>query len=147
MAPKAQRNGGLVASHSPNPSDIHSHPDFPKPRYPYMWFYETTVTNTLDVPLRVIWFEGYYLQGQEWVAGNIMGRELTSQDFSDWFGDGVKVVDGVIPPGKSAKDARNWHGSPSPTSGPSKWAYKAVDPNGVEYYAEAIIESVPIVPK
>jgi hypothetical protein len=109
-----------------------------------MWYYRTEVRNICDVPLRITRFEAYHQAAGRWVAGNIMGRSLTAKDFSEWHPDGDQIVDGVIPPGGVAIDARNWHGSQNPTTGPTKWAYWAVDPSGVEHYAEVVIESVPI---
>jgi hypothetical protein len=109
-----------------------------------MWYYRTEVRNTLHLPLRVVWFEAFHREGRKWVPGNITGRTLTGQDFSEWYQDGDKIVDGVIPPGGVAVDARNWHGSAVPTSEPIKWAYRAVDSSGKEHYAEVVIESVPV---
>ncbi len=142
--PPGNVNTGLITSHSPNPCDVHTHTTMPNPAYPYMWFYETSVTNTVDVPLRVVWFQAFYKEQDQWIPGNIYGRDLTAADFSKWYPDDVEVVDGVIPAGATARDARNWHGSEIPSSGPIKWAYRAVDPQGNEYYAEAIVECVPV---
>jgi hypothetical protein len=141
---EAVPKSGLVITCSPNPCDQHTHPTVPQPPYPYMWFYRTEVRNTLDVPLRITRFEAYVQQGGRWVARNITGRSLTAQDFGEWYPDGVKVVDGMIPPGGVAVDVRNWHGSSAPTNGPTKWAYWAVDPSGAEHYAEVVVESVPV---
>jgi len=109
-----------------------------------MWYYRTDVKNTLDVPLRVVWFEAYHVENGKWIPGNVTGRTLTAKDFGEWYGDGDRIVDGVIPPRGTATDGRNWHGSMRPKSDPVKWAYKAIDPSGVEHYAEVIVESVPI---
>jgi len=109
-----------------------------------MWYYRTEVRNTLDVPLRVVWFEAFHQEEGQWVPGNITGRTLTGQDFSEWYHDGDKIVGGVIPPRGAAVDARNWHGSSVPTREPVKWAYRAVDPSGKEHYAEIVVESVPV---
>ena len=139
-APKS----GLNASCSPNPCNQHTHPTVQQPPYRYMWYYRTEVCNTLDVPLRVVWFEAFHWEGGRWVPGNITGRTLTGQDFSEWYTHGDKIIDGVIPPGSTAVDNRNWHGSLRPTPEPMKWAYRAVAPSGTEHYAEVVIESVPI---
>jgi hypothetical protein len=109
-----------------------------------MWFYRTQVRNTLNVPLRITRFQAYVQENGQWVGGNVMGRTLTAQDFDDWYSDGIKIKDGVISPGEVAVDAVNWHGSSIPSHNPTKWAFWAVDPSGVEHYAENIIESVPI---
>lgn len=140
----AVAKSGLVVTCSPNPCDQHTHPTVPRPHLPFMWFYRTEVRNTLDVPLRVFKFEAFSWDGQRWVAGNIMGRELTAHDFSEWYPDGDRIVDGVIPAGGTAVDARNWHGSEQPSRAPVKWAYWATDPAGTEHYAEVVVESVPV---
>jgi hypothetical protein len=114
------------------------------PPFRYMWYYRTEVQNKLDVPLTIVWFEAYHWDGKRWRAGSITGRDLTAQDFSEWYLDGDQIIDGVIPAGGVAVDNRNWHGSDAPTAAPTKWAYSAVDPSGKEHYAEVIIESVPI---
>ena len=138
------QQSGLVVSCSPNPCDQHTHPTVPHPPFPFMWFYRTEVHNTLDVPLRVYKFEAFSWDRRRWVAGNIMGRELTSRDFSEWYADGHAITDGLIPPATVAVDARNWHGSDRPTAAPVKWAYWATDPSGGEHYAEVVVESVSI---
>jgi len=134
---------GLVAICSPNPCDQHTHPTAPQPPWPFMWFYRTEIRNTLAVPLRVYKFEAYGWDGQQWVAGNVMGRELTARDFTEWYPDGDRIEEGVIPPGGAAVDARNWHGSDQPVHPPVKWAYWATDPSGGRHYAEVVVESVP----
>jgi hypothetical protein len=112
-----------------------------RPPYRYMWYYTTAVRNVLDMPLRVVWFEAYSWVGGRWVANNIMRRPLTGKDFSDWYSDAEPIIEGVIPAGCVALNDCKWHGSNSaPIPGPVKWAYKAVDPSGAEYYAEVIIE-------
>jgi hypothetical protein len=120
------------------------HPTVDDPPLKYMWYYRTEVRNTLDVPLTIVWFEAYRWDGKRWRAGNVTGRDLTAQDFSDWYADGVEIIDGTIPAGGVAVDNRNWHGSDTRTATPIKWAYSAVDPSGKEHYAEVIVESVPI---
>lgn len=142
--PSTPSKSGLVATSSPNPCDQFSHPTVPKPPFPFMWFYKTEVRNTLDVPLTIIKFEAYKLKNGQWVAGNITGKTLTAKDFDDWYSDGLKIKDGIIPPGSVALNAVNWHGSQIPTTEPTKWAFWAVEPSYKEHYAEVIVESVPI---
>jgi hypothetical protein len=109
-----------------------------------VWYYRTEVRNTLTVPLRITRFEAYVQQDGRWVAGNVTGRSLSAKDFDDWYSDGVKIKGGVIPAGEVAVNAVNWHGSSNPSHTPTKWAFWAVDPSGVEHYAEVVVESVPI---
>src|ERR1700693_716952 len=97
--PMAQ-SGALTVRHTPNPCDVHSSAKDPNPPATYMWYYRTDVKNNLDVPLRIIWFEGYNQLNGRWMAGNILGRTMTSADFSQWYTEGDPVVDGVIKPGQ-----------------------------------------------
>jgi hypothetical protein len=96
------------------------------------------------VPLTIVRFEAYKSRRGQWVAGNVTGRTLKAKDFDDWYSDGLKITNGVIPPGSVALNAVNWHGSQNPTTEPTKWAFWAVDSSGKEHYAEVIVESVPI---
>jgi hypothetical protein len=112
-----------------------------RPPYRYMWYYRTEVRNTLEVPLRVIWFEGFTRRGWLWVPSNIMRRTLTGTDFTAWYSDGPDaIMNGLIPPYTAAICSCNWHGSNYGPPGPVKWAYIAVDPSGVKYYARVILE-------
>jgi len=135
---------GLVATSSPNPCDQHTSPSIPRPPHPFMWYYRTEVRNTLSVPLRIVRFEAYKEQDGRWVAGNVTGRSLTAKDFDDWYSDGIKIKGGEIPPGETALNAVNWHGSSSPSTSLTKWAFWAIDPSGAQYYAESVVESIPI---
>lgn len=120
-------------------------PPDPPYRYPYMWYYETSVTNNLDVPLQIVWWEAFCREGNRWVpVFSEDGPNRAGSDFTLWFTDGVRVVDGVIPPGETAIDAENWTDSSGRSSFQVKWAFVAVDSEWVEYYAEAIIECAAI---
>lgn len=61
----------------------------------------------------------------KWVAGNITGRTLTGQEFSECYEDGEMIVDGAIRLGGAAVVARNRHGSSPPMSYPIKSTYKS----------------------
>jgi hypothetical protein len=143
-APSNPQSGALTVRHTPNPCDVHVSEKDPEPVSPYMWYYRTDVTNNLTVPLRVVWFEGYHQESGQWVPGNILGRKLTAEEFSAWYTEGDKVIDGVIPPGRTASCDPNWHASNSPRGVPGKWRYKALDPEGRAYYGEAVVESANI---
>jgi hypothetical protein len=136
----------LVARHIPNPSNIHWSIIYPKNPLDdiYMWYYKTEVINTTDKPLQIIWFDHFYFHEKKWYPGNVKERPLTGYDFSGWYGDLQTIIDGLIPPQKTATCDLNWHGFEHPETNPRKWAYRAVDPDGNEYYAEAIIEASPI---
>jgi len=135
---------GLIARHFPNPSNIHWSILYPKSPFSYMWYYKTEVINTTDKPLQFIWFDHFYFHENTWYPGNVKERPLNGYDFSGWYGDIETIIDGLIPPGKTATCDLNWHGLHEPYTNPRKWAYRAVDPDGNEYYAEAIIEASPI---
>lgn len=131
---------GFFVTHSPNPCNVHSSSAFPEDPYPYMWYYRTEVKNTLSVPLQITWFAAYVLVDGAWK----LGRELDTDKFVKWYTEGDPVPDGVIQPGQTAVCDPNWTGSQDQTALPVKWAYRAVAPDGQEYYAEAVIEHTPI---
>lgn len=111
-----------------------------------MWYYRTEVRNTTDSPLHVVWFEAYSRVLGKWSAGNIKGRTLTHADFREWYSDEDGLLeDGAIPPGGAAICSVNWHGSWRPWSRRVKWAFKALDQSGEEYYAEAALRCKAIV--
>lgn len=111
-----------------------------------MWYYRTEVRNTTDSPLRVVWFEAYSRALGRWSAGNIKGRTLTHADFREWYSDEDGLLeDGSIPPGGAAICSVNWHGSRRPWASRTKWAFKALDQSGNEYYAEAEVVPKAIV--
>jgi hypothetical protein len=100
---------------------------FARPPFRYMYYYRTEVRNLSNRPLKIVWFEGYGEDDGHWYPGNILGRVLREREFSEWYTEGDAVVDGVIPPGKTAACDVNWHGSASPEPLRAKWAYIAVD--------------------
>lgn len=116
-----------------------------RPPYAYMWYYRTEVRNTLEIPLRIVWFEAFFWVGWWWMPKNIMRRALTGKDFSAWYSDGSPIVDGVIPPGIAAVNGCNWHGSNALPISACKWAYRAEDPSGIEYYAEVVLKQSLII--
>jgi hypothetical protein len=111
-----------------------------RPPTPFIYYYRTEVHNTLNVPLRITWFNAFHRYLLGWTPRNILGRPLDGRVFSAWYSDGIAIIDGLIPPKESAVCGTNWHGSSSAILGPVKWAYRAVDPSGAEYYAEVILE-------
>jgi hypothetical protein len=136
----------LLVTHSPNPSNIHTSEKFPKPAYPYTWYYKTIVKNNSDRDLKVIWFEGYVDYNNHWIGSNILNRTLRNDAFLKWYGNelGNPTNDEWIRPSESRICDINWHGSDDPKGYRIKWGYIAVDKLGNDYYSEAIIESVPI---
>ncbi len=135
----------FYAVHSPNPCNQHSVAGRRNP-YPFMWYYRTELRNDTESALRVVWFEGFGKWFSDWEPQNIMGRPLTQEDFAAWYTDeNGEWNDGIIPAGRVAVCATNWHGSWLPWDSGTKWAYKAIDESGREWYAEAEVESKVIV--
>jgi hypothetical protein len=133
----------FVVTHSPNPSNLHTSEYFPKPPYPYMWYYRTEVKNTSDRDLKVIWFEGYFEYNGQWYGSNVRNMVLRNGIFRKWYGDG-KSNDEWIKPGESRVCDPNWHGASGPKGYRSKWAFIAIDRYGNDYFAEAVIEGATI---
>ncbi len=135
----------LTVIHSPNPSNINKSEYFPKPFYPYTWYYKTEVRNNPDRDLKVIWFEGYVEANGHWYGSNVLNRTLRNDVFLKWYGDEKgDQAEEWIEPGKSRVCDSNWHGGYDPNGYRMKWAFIAIDRFGNDYYSESIIESVPI---
>jgi len=115
----------------------------PRPARPfqYMWCYRTEVRNKSGRPMRIVWFEGYTEYEGRWYANNILGRTMRGPDFSQWYTEGDRIEDGVIPAGGVAVCDVNWHGSEKPESLRTKWAFIAVDDQGNDYFVEALVPS------
>jgi len=109
----------------------------------YVWFYRTDVTNTTDRPIRIIWFEGFITYNGAWVSSNIKNRVLRTTEFLQWFGGDV-TADGWLRPGGTATCHVNWHysGSSIDVTMIAKWAFIAVDAEGNDYFAEAIVPNM-----
>src|SRR5690242_10243744 len=126
-----QKTGGrlmepLEVVHTPNPCDQHRSDSFEKDPFLFMWYYRTEVRNNTDRPLRVVKFEGYMKVFGRWVPNNIKRRELTNEDFRQWYGDeNGQPSPGAIPPGGKAVCAVNWWGGNSPVPQRTKWVYHA----------------------
>ncbi len=135
---------GLVVTHTPNPTGIHSAKIPEGTPYPHMWFYRTEVRNNTGRPIRITNFEGWLRKDSKWIPANILNRPLTSKDFSKWYADGSPAPDGWIQPGANAVCDPNWHGGTSPSAPECKWTYEGVDPEGKKYRAEAGIKSIPV---
>lgn len=136
----------LVASHSPNPCDVHVSKAFPKNPLPFMWYYRTEVRNNTSRPIQITAFECFFLIEGEWVPRNIFGRKLNSEDLSRWYAEGAPVTNGWIQPGQVAACDPNWHGFTTNASPSCKWIFEGQDDNGNSYRAEAEIQSVTIKP-
>jgi|GEM_PF-1273231 len=133
----------LVVTHSPNPSNLHTSEYFPKPPYPYMWYYRTEIKNTSDRDLKVIWLEGYFEYNGHWYGSNVRNAVLRNDVFRKWYGDD-KSNDEWIKPGESRVCDPNWHGASEPKGYRSKWSFIAIDRYGNDYFAEAVIEGAEI---
>jgi hypothetical protein len=108
-------------------------------QYRYVRFYRTAVTNKTDRPIRIVWFDAFLSHRGEWMASNVRNKILRTQDFVDWYGGDSVVPGGWLQPGATVSDAVNWHPTEAPDEIPAKWAYLAVDAQGNEYFAEAMV--------
>jgi hypothetical protein len=143
-----QKFGGeaLVVTHSPNPSAKNTSELFPKPIFPYTWYYRTEVMNCSDRELKIIWFEGFFEEDEHWYGSNVLNQTLRTDVFLKWYDDekGAKVDNEWLAPGEVRVCDPNWHGSYEPSGLRSKWAYIAVDRYGNDYYSESIIEVIAV---
>jgi hypothetical protein len=99
--------------------------------------YRSEVTNTNDVPIKVVWFEAYACHHDNWYGWNISNRTLLHEDFIKWYAEGDAYEDGWLMPGKIAACDPNWSGG-SPDCFPQlKWSFLAVDRDGNTYFDEA----------
>ena len=99
------------------------------------------MTNTLDRPIRVVWFDFYFKDEHgEWYAVNIRKRPLRNADFLDWYGDeeGQIAEDGWMPPGAVAVCDPNYQLAFDCGLTDTKWCYLAVDSEGNDF-AEAMV--------
>jgi len=104
------------------------------------WVYRTEVENTNDRPIRVVWLEFYYQDGDAWFGANIRKRVLRNPDFADWYSDGADLDDGGwLAPGSVAACDPNYCPSFSEKITPVKWCFIAVDAEGNDYFAGAIV--------
>ncbi|RYG68952.1 hypothetical protein EON80_10660 [bacterium] len=134
---------GLLVEHFPNPTDLHTADLSFKPDFAYLWFYRTEVTNTLDEPLQILRFEAFFWVENRWVASNVLGRPLTDEVFTRWYGIEDGPNNGWLRPGVKAVCEVNWHGMPSPTCPRMKWVFYAQDERGNPYQGEGEVISVP----
>jgi hypothetical protein len=75
-----------------------------------VWVYRTEVTNTTSRRMRVVWFEFYYRDEDQWFGVNSRNRPLGNADFVEWYGDDRNLLEnGWLDPGTSAVCDPNWH--------------------------------------
>lgn len=113
---------------------------FENPPYKHMWYYRTEIKNTSDKPLRIVWFEGYMNFNNHWYGSNVLNEPLRSEEFSQWYTEGAKIINGLIPPGATAVCDVNYHGSDEPDFIRTKWSYIAVDEKGNDYLVESEVD-------
>jgi len=138
----AGTESGLLATHTAIPVD-----QVPKKlleilHYPYIRFYRSDVTNKTDRPIRIIWFEGYFVHDGNWTASNVRNRVLRTTDFMDWYKTDDLDADGWLKPGGIASCLVNWHWTDTPDNLETKWAYIGVDSSGNDYFAEAVVPNI-----
>ena len=108
-----------------------------------VWLYRTEVENDSDRPIRVIWFQFHYKDehhGGDWFGVNIRNRPLRNPDFVDWYGDAGNLKDGWLQPGQVAACDPNYHFAFGEEVTPVKWSFIAVDSDGNDELAEALVE-------
>ena len=106
------------------------------------YYYRTEVTNTQDVPVRIVWFESYLmLDGEYWHGVNITNKVLREEMFVKWYSDGeTKPVGGWLRPGETVVCDPNWHFACADEFQKVKWVFLAVDSKGKSYFFEALVE-------
>jgi len=104
-----------------------------------VWVYRTEVTNTANRKMRVIWFEFYYRNEDQWFGVNCRNRPLGNSDFVEWYSDGGNrlLENGWLAPGESGVCDPNWHLAFGEKPYPAKWSFLAVDDSGQESLVEA----------
>lgn len=104
------------------------------------FFYRTEVTNTNAVPIKIVWFDGFYNHEGLWNANNVTNGVLREQNFLAWYQDGdrpdLAFDDGWLLPGRTAVCDPNWNLGAGGFYR-SKWASIAVDATGQSYFDEA----------
>ncbi len=146
---KARYDGSaLTVIHTPNPSNINTSKYFPKPYYPYTWYYRTEIKNNSDRELKVIWFEGYVDNNGHWYGSNVLNRTLRNDIFLKWYGNenisNNQVETEWMKPGEVRVCDPNWHGGYDPNGFSMKWSFIAIDKFGNDYLGESAITSEPI---
>lgn len=133
---------GLVVTHTPmNITEVPKEL-IEKMDYPYVRFYRTEISNKTEVPIRIIWFDGYFAQNGHWIASNIRNKVLRNKDFLDWYSHDDNTADGWLRPGGKAVCSVNWHWTETEEDIQTKWAYIGVDAKGNDYFREAVVPAI-----
>ena len=104
------------------------------------WVYRTEVENNLDRPIRIVWFEFHFQDGEDWFGVNVRRRPLRNADFREWYGDDSGGDPGEwLAPGAVAVCDPNYSWAFSDEISPVKWSFLAVDSEGNDYFAEALV--------
>lgn len=130
---------GLAVAATPNPCDRYTLDEpIPAP-FANTWYYATTVTNVLDVALRVQTFGAFVQAKRGWQAlPSPLGRPLLGRDFASWYGADL------LAPGQSVTDPKNNHGGDQPKHPPVRWVYIAATPDGRACCGWVDVSSVPM---
>ena len=103
--------------------------------------YRTEVTNSNDVPIKIVWFDFYYMHDGHWNATNITNGVMREENFLKWYADAEdkdeNFSDGWLLPGKTATCDPNWNFGCDEQFYRAKWAFIAVDATGETYFDEA----------
>jgi hypothetical protein len=108
----------------------------------YVRFYRTQVTNNTTRVMRIVWFDAMTEVDGYWTASNVRNRVLRTKDFMDWYSTDAITRDGWLLPGGTATCGVNWDWSEGREAQRVKWAYIAVDSQGQDYFAEALVPDI-----
>jgi hypothetical protein len=124
---------GLRVTHTPNPVAAVMTQD---KNLPFAWEYNTTV-EALNAELNIVEFGCFNSSnGKDWRFANMGGQPFSTQQFAEWY----SCADGVLEPGKSATDPKNWDRGKVLRSLRCIWYYIGKDPEGKLFRGEAEIE-------
>ena len=124
---------GLRVTHSPNP--VAAVMGKTKDQ-PFTWEYSTTVEALHAADLNIVEFGAFGLFNGNWGFSNAGGQPFSTQQFAEWY----SCTDGILKPGKSATDPKNWTRSKVLRSSRSIWYYIGKDSEGKLFRGEAEIE-------
>jgi hypothetical protein len=123
---------GLRVTHSPNPvvAVMGRNKDLP-----FTWEYSTTV-EALHAELNIVEFGAFHLSNDNWRFSNTGGQPFSAQQFAEWY----SCTEGILKPGKSATDPKNWYRNKALRSSRCIWYYIGKDAEGKLFRGEAEIE-------
>jgi hypothetical protein len=98
--------------------------------------------NNTNRVMRIVWFDAMTEVDGYWTASNVRNRVLRTKAFMDWYSTDAMTRDGWLLPGGTATCGVNWDWSEGREAQRVKWAYIAVDSQGQDYFAEALVPDI-----